>query len=55
VLRHAIVVDLICAPSGAVRSVALASGEVVESDAVVIAMGAYPGEVVKRKKKLSKK
>jgi len=37
------------------RSVALASGEVVESDAVVIAMGAYPGEVVKRKKKLSKK
>jgi hypothetical protein len=38
-----------------VRSVALASGEVVESDAVVIAMGAYPGEVVKRKKKLSKK
>src|SRR5262245_758834 len=39
VLRHGTVVDLVRNPSGAVRGVALASGEIVEGDAVVIAMG----------------
>jgi len=41
VLRHGSVVDLARRPSGAVRGVALASGEIVESDAVVIAMGPW--------------
>jgi glycine/D-amino acid oxidase-like deaminating enzyme len=40
-LRHDIVVDFTRGPSGAVRGVALASGEVVEADAVVIAMGPW--------------
>jgi glycine/D-amino acid oxidase-like deaminating enzyme len=41
VLRHGTVVDLIHRPSGGVRGVALASGEIVEGDAVVIAMGPW--------------
>ena len=41
VLRHGTVVDLVRSPSGAVRGVALASGEIVEGDAVVIAMGPW--------------
>src|SRR6476646_7904607 len=41
VLRHDTVVDLVRGPSGAVRGVALASGEIIESDAVVIAMGPW--------------
>jgi glycine/D-amino acid oxidase-like deaminating enzyme len=41
VLRHGTVVDLARSPSGAVRGVALASGEIVEGDAVVIAMGPW--------------
>jgi glycine/D-amino acid oxidase-like deaminating enzyme len=41
VLRHGTVVDLVRRPSGAVRGVALASGEIVEGDAVVIAMGPW--------------
>ena len=41
VLRHGTVVDLVRGPSGAVRGVALAGGEIVESDAVVIAMGPW--------------
>ena len=41
VLRHDTVVNLVRAPSGAVRGVALASGEIVEGDAVVIAMGPW--------------
>src|SRR5215468_6241277 len=41
VLRHGSVVDLARRPSGAVRGVALASGEIVEGDAVVIAMGPW--------------
>jgi glycine/D-amino acid oxidase-like deaminating enzyme len=41
VLRHATVVDLMRGPSGAVRGVVLASGESVEGDAVVIAMGPW--------------
>jgi glycine/D-amino acid oxidase-like deaminating enzyme len=40
-LRHDAVVDLMHGPSGAVRGVALASGEIVEGDAVVIAMGPW--------------
>src|SRR5207237_10809736 len=40
-LRHAMAVDLVRSPSGAVRGVALASGEIVEGDAVVIAMGPW--------------
>jgi glycine/D-amino acid oxidase-like deaminating enzyme len=40
-LRHGTVVDLVRRPSGAVRGVALASGEMVEGDAVVIAMGPW--------------
>ena len=40
-LRHGTVVDLVRRPSGAVRGVALASGEIVEGDAVVIAMGPW--------------
>jgi len=41
VLRHGAVVDLVCSPSGAVGGVSLASGEFVEGDAVVIAMGPW--------------
>jgi glycine/D-amino acid oxidase-like deaminating enzyme len=41
VLRHGTVVDLSRGPGGAVRGVALASGEIVEGDAVVIAMGPW--------------
>ena len=41
VLRHDTVVDLVRSPSGAVRGVALASGEIVEGDAIVIAMGPW--------------
>jgi glycine/D-amino acid oxidase-like deaminating enzyme len=41
VLRHDTAVDLVCSASGAVRGVALASGEIVEGDAVVIAMGPW--------------
>jgi glycine/D-amino acid oxidase-like deaminating enzyme len=41
VLRHGIVVDLVRAASAPVRGVALASGEIVEADAVVIAMGPW--------------
>jgi glycine/D-amino acid oxidase-like deaminating enzyme len=41
VLRRGKVVGLMRAPSEAVRGVALASGEVVEGDAVVIAMGPW--------------
>jgi glycine/D-amino acid oxidase-like deaminating enzyme len=40
-LRNGTVVDLVREQSGAVRGVALASGEIVESDAVVIAMGPW--------------
>ena len=41
VLRHGTVVDLLRSPSGAVSGVALAGGEIVEGDAVVIAMGPW--------------
>jgi glycine/D-amino acid oxidase-like deaminating enzyme len=41
VLRHGTVVDLVRGPSGAVRGAALASGEIVEGDAVLIAMGPW--------------
>ncbi|MFZ2143644.1 MAG: FAD-dependent oxidoreductase [Xanthobacteraceae bacterium] len=41
VLRQDTVVDLVRGPSGALRGVALASGEIVEGDAVVIAMGPW--------------
>jgi glycine/D-amino acid oxidase-like deaminating enzyme len=41
VLRHGTIVDLVGRPNGVVRGVALASGEIVESDAVVIAMGPW--------------
>ena len=41
VLRYGTVVDLLRSPSGAVRGVALAGGEIVEGDAVVIAMGPW--------------
>ena len=41
VLRNGTVVELVRGQSGAVRGVALASGEIVESDAVVIAMGPW--------------
>jgi glycine/D-amino acid oxidase-like deaminating enzyme len=41
VLRHGTVVDVVRSPSGAARGVALASGEIVEGDAVVIAMGPW--------------
>jgi glycine/D-amino acid oxidase-like deaminating enzyme len=41
VLQHGTVVDVVRSASGAVRGVALASGEVVEGDAVVIAMGPW--------------
>jgi glycine/D-amino acid oxidase-like deaminating enzyme len=41
VLRHGTVVDLLRSQSGAVRGVALAGGEIVEGDAVVIAMGPW--------------
>jgi glycine/D-amino acid oxidase-like deaminating enzyme len=40
-LRHGAVVDLLRAADGAVRGVALADGDVVEGDAVVIAMGPW--------------
>jgi glycine/D-amino acid oxidase-like deaminating enzyme len=40
-LRQATVVDLVRSSSGAVRGAALASGEIVEGDAVVIAMGPW--------------
>jgi glycine/D-amino acid oxidase-like deaminating enzyme len=39
VLRQGTVVGLVRSPSGAVRGVSLASGEIVEGNAVVIAMG----------------
>ena len=41
VLRHDTVIELLIDPSGAVRGVALARGEVAECDAVVIAMGPW--------------
>jgi glycine/D-amino acid oxidase-like deaminating enzyme len=41
VLRHDTVVGLVRGPSAALRGVALASGEIVEGDAVVIAMGPW--------------
>src|SRR6266516_5551264 len=41
VLRHGTVVDVVRSASGAVRGVALASGEIVEGDAVVIALGPW--------------
>ena len=41
VLRHGTVVDLARSPGGAVRGATLASGEIVEGDAVVIAMGPW--------------
>jgi glycine/D-amino acid oxidase-like deaminating enzyme len=41
VLRHGTVVDLARDPSGALRGVALGSGEIVEGDVVVIAMGPW--------------
>src|SRR5215469_4904277 len=40
-LQHGTVVDLLRSPSGAVRGVSLAGGEIVEGDAVVIAMGPW--------------
>jgi glycine/D-amino acid oxidase-like deaminating enzyme len=40
-LRNGTVVDLVRRKSGAVRGVALATGEIVEGDAVVIAMGPW--------------
>ena len=40
-LRHGTVVDLVRSVGGAVRGAALASGEIVEGDAVVIAMGPW--------------
>jgi glycine/D-amino acid oxidase-like deaminating enzyme len=40
-MRNSVVVDLVRGQSGAVRGVALASGEIVEGDAVVIAMGPW--------------
>ena len=40
-LRRGTVVELVRRPSGAARGVALASGEIVEGDAVVIAMGPW--------------
>jgi glycine/D-amino acid oxidase-like deaminating enzyme len=40
-LRHGTVVDLARGPTGAVSGVALESGEIVEGDAVVIAMGPW--------------
>ena len=40
-LRHDTVVNLVRSPSGAVCGIALASGEIVEGDAVVIAMGPW--------------
>jgi glycine/D-amino acid oxidase-like deaminating enzyme len=41
VLRHDTVVQLVRGPTGAVRGVSLASGEMLEGDAVVIAMGPW--------------
>jgi glycine/D-amino acid oxidase-like deaminating enzyme len=41
VLQNSVVVDLVRGESGAVRGVALATGEIVEGDAVVIAMGPW--------------
>jgi len=41
ILRHETIVDLMRSPSGVVRGVALASGELVDGDAVIIAMGPW--------------
>jgi glycine/D-amino acid oxidase-like deaminating enzyme len=41
VLRHGTAVDLVRGPSGAVRGITLASGDIIEGDAVVIAMGPW--------------
>jgi glycine/D-amino acid oxidase-like deaminating enzyme len=41
VVRHGTVVDLVRRPDGAARGVVLASGESIEADAVVIAMGPW--------------
>jgi glycine/D-amino acid oxidase-like deaminating enzyme len=41
VLRHGTVVDVVRSASGRVRGVVLATGEIVEGDAVVIAMGPW--------------
>jgi glycine/D-amino acid oxidase-like deaminating enzyme len=41
VLRHAAVVDVVRDASGAARGVALAGGEIVEGDAIVVAMGPW--------------
>ena len=41
VLRHGTVVDLVRDPSGSVRGLALANGEIIEGDAFVIAMGPW--------------
>jgi hypothetical protein len=41
VLRHDTVVDLVRGPSAALRGVAVASGEIVEGDAVAIAKGPW--------------
>jgi glycine/D-amino acid oxidase-like deaminating enzyme len=40
-LRHGTVVELVHGPDGAISGVALDSGEIVEGDAVVIAMGPW--------------
>ena len=40
-LRHGTVVELVRGPSGAIGGVALDSGEIVEGDAVVVAMGPW--------------
>src|SRR5262245_66578418 len=40
-LRHGTVVDLARRSNGAMRGVSLAGGEIVEGDAVVIAMGPW--------------
>jgi phytoene dehydrogenase-like protein len=39
VLRHDTVVTMVRGPNGVVRGVALACGDIIETDAVVIAMG----------------
>jgi glycine/D-amino acid oxidase-like deaminating enzyme len=41
VVRHDCAVNLVRGPSGAVRGVELAGGEIVEADAVVVAMGPW--------------
>jgi glycine/D-amino acid oxidase-like deaminating enzyme len=40
-LRHGTIVDLVRGPTGAISGVALDSGEIVEGDAVVIALGPW--------------